>query len=59
MLALPGGLSIQMQRLRIVGHGREQQIVRFGDSSPYFMAYPVANNPLVEIFACHAALTPF
>ena len=54
-LASPRCLGIDVQRLRIVGHHREQQIVRFGHRAADFVRDSVANLPLVEKFTSHPA----
>src|SRR3546814_3962276 len=46
-------LDIEVQRLWIVRHSGEQQIVGFGHRAPDVVGDAVADLPFVEKFACH------
>lgn len=49
-------LHIKVQGLRIVRHGREQQIVRLCNGAADFVFYRIADLPFVKIPACHASV---
>ena len=44
---------IEMKRLRIMRHGREQQIVGFSDRTPNCVFDPLAHFPFIEQLARH------
>ena len=48
------GLMVDVQRLRIVGEGGDQQVVGLGDRPRDRMLYAVADLPLVEKAPWHA-----
>jgi hypothetical protein len=48
-----GRLDVQMQRLRIVGHDRKQQVVGLGHGAADLVLDPLTDDPLVEELARH------
>ena len=50
-----GGLMVEVQRLRIVGQRRDQDIVGLGDGAGDGMGDAVADLPLVEIAPGHGS----
>src|SRR4051812_36183166 len=58
-LGLLGISLVEMERLRIVGQRRDQQIVGLGDGAVRLVPDAVAKRPLLVITAGHQAPSPF